>query len=171
MFSQQTLIESEAPAPKPKTYKVPVVTVQLIRERMATVDANQVRSPVDGYMLVKEELELADREKIVVVLLDSKLKVLGIHTVGVGSLNSNYVVMRDMFKAAVLANAAAIIVAHNHPSGDPTPSPEDIKVTEQVAAAGHLLDIDVMDHLVVAVGGYRSIKTLFPNAFDKRVRF
>jgi DNA repair protein RadC len=73
-----------------------------------------------------------------------------------GILNSSLVHPREVFRAAIVAGAAAVILAHNHPSGDPTPSPDDRQVTEQVVAAGRLLDIPVHDHVIIGVGRYCS---------------
>jgi len=75
-----------------------------------------------------------------------------------GSLNSSLVRVAEVFKEAVRVNAASIIVAHNHPSGDPTPSPEDIRVTEQIVAAGKLLEIEVLDHLVIGECNWKSLR-------------
>ena len=92
---------------------------------------------------------------------DSKNQIIGIHTVSVGSLFAAIVSPREVFKAAILANAASIIVAHNHPSGDVTPSPEDIQVTKTLRDAGKLLDIEVLDHVIVGEdGAWTSLKRL-----------
>ena len=77
---------------------------------------------------------------------------MGIHTVSIGSLNKSIVSIREVFKAAVMANAAAIILCHNHPSGDPTPSPEDVSITRKIREAGTLLDIELLDHVVMGAG-------------------
>jgi DNA repair protein RadC len=86
-------------------------------------------------------------------MLDVKNQVIGIHTVSIGNLNSAIVSPREVFKAAILANAASIILGHNHPSGDTTPSPEDIQVTQVLFQAGKLLDIDVLDHVIIGEDG------------------
>jgi DNA repair protein RadC len=88
----------------------------------------------------------------------TKNQVIKFHDVYRGSLNSSLVRVGEVFKEAVRVNAAAIIVAHNHPSGDPTPSPEDARVTEQIVAAGKLLEIDVLDHLVIGERTYTSLR-------------
>lgn len=90
-----------------------------------------------------------DRENFVVLLLDTKNKVIGINTVSIGTLNSSLVHPREVFKPAILASAAALILAHNHPSGDPKPSREDIEVTKRLIEAGGLLGIQVLDHIIV----------------------
>jgi DNA repair protein RadC len=84
--------------------------------------------------------------------------VLATQTVYKGSLNSSMVRIAEIFRAAIEAPAAAIIVAHNHPSGDPSPSPEDIRVTKQIVEAGKLLDIELLDHLIIGNGRYISLK-------------
>jgi DNA repair protein RadC len=103
--------------------------------------------------LLRRYLEHEDREHFVTLMLDVKNQVIGIHTVSIGNLNSAIVSPREVFKAAILANAASIILGHNHPSGDTTPSPEDIQVTEVLHHAGTLLHIDVLDHVIIGEEG------------------
>ena len=94
-----------------------------------------------------------------VMLLDTRNRVMGIRAIYKGNLNTSIVRVGELFRPAIEAPAAAIIVAHNHPSADPSPSPEDVHVTRQIAEAGKLLDIDVLDHLIVAgAGQYVSLK-------------
>jgi DNA repair protein RadC len=95
----------------------------------------------------------ADREHFVVILLDQKHGVIGINTVSVGSLTASVVNPREVFKPAILANAAAIICGHNHPSGDPQPSREDRAITTKLFDAGKLLGIDVLDHVIIGAEG------------------
>jgi DNA repair protein RadC len=118
----------------------------------------QVRSPADLVPLLLLELGPLDQETLRVILLNSKNQVIKMVDVYRGSLNSSLVRVAEVFKEAVRVNAAAIIVAHNHPSGDPTPSPEDARVTEQIVAAGKLLEIDVLDHLVIGERSYTSLR-------------
>lgn len=115
-----------------------------------TVEENPiVRSPSDAANLLIPEMKGMQQEQMRVVLLNTKNRVLGITTVYQGSLHTTVVRVTELFREAVRQNCAAIIVAHNHPSGDPTPSPEDIAVTREIVQSGKLLDIDVMDHLVI----------------------
>jgi len=118
----------------------------------------QVRSPADAANLLMLEMSLLAQEQMRVILLDSKNRVLAIPTVYQGSLNTSLVRVGELFREAIRQNCAAIIVVHNHPSGDPTPSPEDVLVTKQIVEAGKLLDIEVLDHLVIGRQRYVSLK-------------
>ncbi len=109
----------------------------------------QVRSPEDVAAMLQIRMGLLEREELHVVLLNTKNHVLGTRVVYKGSLNSSMIRTAEVFRDAIKENAAAVIIAHNHPSGDPTPSPEDVRVTRDLAAAGKLLDIEVLDHLVI----------------------
>jgi len=118
----------------------------------------QVRSPADAANLLMSEMSLLEQEHLRTVLLDTKNRVLGTPTVYIGSLNTSLIRIGEMFREAVRTNCAALIVAHNHPSGDPTPSPEDVAVTRQIAEAGKLLDIEVLDHLIIGRQRFVSLK-------------
>ena len=104
------------------------------------------------------DISALDQEHLRTVLLDTKNRVQTITTVYVGSVNTAMIRVGEVFKAALAWNSAALIVVHNHPSGDPTPSPEDVLMTHQIVAAGKLLDIDVLDHLVIGQGRYCSMR-------------
>jgi DNA repair protein RadC len=99
-----------------------------------------------------------EQEELRVALLDTRNRVLSVPVVYCGSVNNSQVRVGELFKAAIRANAASVIVIHNHPSGDPTPSPEDVVITRAITQAGKLLDIDVLDHLVIGRGRYVSLK-------------
>jgi DNA repair protein RadC len=118
----------------------------------------QVRSPVDIANLLMLEMSLLEQEQLRVVLLDTKNFVIRIHVVYSGSLNSAVVRISEVFREPIRTNSAAIAVVHNHPSGDPTPSPEDVRVTEMIVEAGALLDIDVLDHLIIGRNRFVSMK-------------
>jgi len=121
-------------------------------------ERDQVRSPADAANVLMSTIGYEEEEHMVAVLLDNKNYIIGIETVYVGSLNQCLIRVGEMFKVAIRRNAAAIIVAHNHPSGDPTPSPEDVAVTDMIVQAGNLLDIEVLDHLVIGHQRYVSLK-------------
>jgi len=118
----------------------------------------QVRTPTDVANLLMLEMGLLEQEHLRVVMLDVKNFVGRIHTVYAGSLNSAVVRIAEVFREPIRANSASIIIVHNHPSGDPTPSPEDVRVTEMIVEAGKLLDIDVLDHLVIGRNRFVSLK-------------
>jgi DNA repair protein RadC len=118
----------------------------------------QVRSPADVATLLQLQMSHLDQEHLRVVLLDTKNHVMGIREVYKGSLNSSLIRISEVFRDAVRENCASVIVAHNHPSGDPTPSPEDVRVTQDLVRAGKLLDIDVLDHLVIGKGAFVSLR-------------
>jgi DNA repair protein RadC len=99
-----------------------------------------------------------DRELFLTLLLDTKQRLTGVGLVSVGTLDASLVHPREVFKPAVVGNAAAVICVHNHPSGDPTPSREDHEITTRLAEAGRVLGIPLLDHLVIAVDGYTSFK-------------
>ncbi len=121
-------------------------------------DRKAIHSPRDAADLVKYEMSALEQEELWVMLLDTRNRVLRIDTIYRGSLNSSQVRVGELFKNAVRRAAAAIIVVHNHPSGDPTPSPDDVAVTRAIVQAGKLLDIEVLDHLIIGSGQYVSLK-------------
>lgn len=118
----------------------------------------QIKSPADVAALLMLEMAHLDQEQLRVVLLDTKNRLLKIQTVYVGSLNSSMVRIGEIFKEAIRLNSAALIVSHNHPSGEPTPSPEDVMVTRQIVEAGKLLDIEILDHIVIGSGRWVSMR-------------
>lgn len=114
------------------------------------------RSSEDVYRTFRSRYTKADREEFLVLLLDNKNTLLGFNVVSVGSLTAALVHPREVYKPAILANAAAVIFAHNHPSGDPAPSPEDLEITKRLKETGDVLGIRVLDHVVLGDGRYFS---------------
>jgi DNA repair protein RadC len=117
-----------------------------------------LRSPDDVFRYFGARLRRLAQERFIVVLLDGRHRVLGEEVVSQGTLTASLVHPREVFRPALRASAAALILVHNHPSGDPTPSAEDRSVTERLARAGELLGIRVLDHVVVAERGYVSLR-------------
>jgi DNA repair protein RadC len=117
-----------------------------------------IHSPADAAALVQYEMAALSQEHLRVINLDTRNKVINIEKLYIGSLNASTVRVGEIFRAGIARNAAAIIVLHNHPSGDPSPSPEDVALTRAIVAAGKLLDIDVLDHLVIGQGRWVSMK-------------
>src|SRR5262249_8861921 len=117
-----------------------------------------IKSPADVAALLMAQMSHLDQEQMRVVCLDTKNRVSKVHLVYQGSLNASMVRVAEIYKEPIKLNSAAVIVTHNHPSGDPTPSPEDVLVTREIVEAGKLLDIDVLDHLVIGQGRWTSMR-------------
>ena len=116
-----------------------------------------VRSPADVANLLQAEMAHLEQEELRLVLLNTKNQVLAITQLYRGNVNSSLVKVGELFREAVRENCPALIVVHNHPSGDPTPSAEDIRITGQMIEAGKLLDIEVLDHIIIGQQGYISL--------------
>ena len=117
-----------------------------------------IHSPADAAALVQYEMAALPQEHLRVINLDTRNRVINIEKLYIGSLNASTVRVGEVFKPAIQRNAASIIVLHNHPSGDPAPSPEDVTLTRAIVQAGKLLDIEVLDHLVIGQGRWVSLK-------------
>jgi DNA repair protein RadC len=132
---------------------VPVYRVALVREFLiGDSHSTPVRKSSEAAKVLRPLFEKLDREQFVVLLLDAQHKPIGINIVSVGSLTASIVHPREAFKAAILANAAAVIVSHNHPSGSVEPSSEDIALSRRLREAGELLGIRVLDSIVLGEG-------------------
>ncbi|MCT2537953.1 DNA repair protein RadC [Aquibacillus koreensis] len=117
-----------------------------------------IRSPEDGADYVMEEMRILKQEHFVVLFLNTKNQVIHRQTIFIGSLNASIVHPREIFREAVKRSAASIICAHNHPSGDPSPSQEDIHVTKRLLECGKMIGIEVLDHLVIGDHKFVSLK-------------
>ena len=124
------------------------------------VERPSIHSPEDAAVLLMHRVHHLDQEHMFVLILDTRNRLIG-EPVQVyrGSLNSSLVRVGEILRPAVRVNAAALIVVHNHPSGDPSPSPEDVAVTRAIVKAGKLLDVDVLDHLIIGDGRFVSLKS------------
>lgn len=146
------------PAASPRPCRVPIYSLRVVRESSQKAETRKIRSPRDAANIFRDFVGHADREHFVLMLLDTKNQVTGLHTVSIGDLNSSIVHPREVFKLAIAIGAASIIVCHNHPSGDTTPSPEDIAVSKRLAQAGELLGIELLDHVII--GGEHAFVSL-----------
>ncbi|WP_420128134.1 JAB domain-containing protein [Longimicrobium sp.] len=153
--------EEEAPAVRLAVYRV-----RLERERYLAFPWRAFGGPEDAVALYRRYAGVLDREHMVAIHLDARGRVSGLHTVSVGSLQRSEAGAREVFKAAILGNAAAIVLVHNHPSGDPSPSPEDVSVAQGLELVGQLVGIPVADHVVVGEPGYASLRDLGLLEFD-----
>jgi DNA repair protein RadC len=123
-------------------------------------DRPQVTCPEDAAEIVMPRLQGLDREHCVMVTLDVKHRLLDVSTVSVGTVDHTFMAPREIFRDALLTGASAIFLAHNHPSGDPTPSADDRQVTRRLAQAGSTLGVDLLDHLVVGDPDWTSLARL-----------
>lgn len=136
-----------------------IYKIKMIKED--TVEySNTIKSPADVAALARDVLEMHEmaEENFIILCLNTKNKIAGVHTISIGSLNASIVHPREVFKVALLNNANGIICLHNHPSGDPEPSREDIEITHRLANAGNILGINVLDHVIIGEQRYVSLK-------------
>nr|WP_279626110.1 DNA repair protein RadC [Halobacillus dabanensis] len=127
-------------------------------QKMKPVERYMIRSPEDGADFVMEEMRDLKQEHFICLFLNTKNQVLHRQTIFIGSLNASIVHPREVYKEAVKRSAASIICAHNHPSGDPTPSQEDIQVTRRLKECGKMIGIELLDHLVIGDRKFISLK-------------
>ncbi|ABO49518.1 DNA replication and repair protein RadC [Desulforamulus reducens MI-1] len=133
-----------------------------LTKKLASAGASEntvIRCPEDIFYLMKNEAKLLDKEYFSALLLNTKNHVIGKETISIGTLNSSMVHPRELFKQAIRRSAAAVILVHNHPSGDPTPSREDISLTKRLIEAGEIIGIDVLDHIVLGFDKFTSLKS------------
>ena len=140
--------------------EIPVVKIKLVREGKIDTQ-NKISSPKDASKIMYEYLDGVDREHLGVMCLNTKNIIMNITTVHIGSLNSSIAHPREIFKTAILSNAASIIIFHNHPSGDTNPSNEDISITLRIKESGKILGIELLDSMIIGENienGYYSFK-------------
>ena len=135
---------------------VPRVRVELVRDATSDYVEHPIGSAAAVWHLLRDEMASWDRERFLTLLLDGRHKAIGLEEVSVGTATASLVHPREVFKGIILANAAAFILVHNHPSGDPTPSREDREVTERLKKASELLGIRLLDHIVFGREGFHS---------------
>ena len=134
-------------------YRIPVYHVRLVRHARHRVASRQVTDPKTAVDVLRSYLKGADREHVVVILLDARNAIIGINTVSIGTLTAALVHPRELWKPAILASAAGIVMGHNHISGDPTPSQEDRTTAKRAIEAGRLLGIPMVDWLIIGDQG------------------
>ncbi len=138
--------------------RINIVSIKMVKESNFLYQTRQILSPSDAYEMIKEQLEGLDREQFIIACLNTKNEPTNITVVSVGSLNKAIVHPREVFKTAILSNAASVMAFHNHPSGDATPSDQDIQLTQRLVEAGDLLGIKLLDHLIIGDGSFISLK-------------
>jgi len=138
--------------------RINIVSIKMVREATMLYNVRKISSPTDAAELGKRFLEDSDREQLLVCCLDTKNQPLALNVVSVGSLNLSIVHPREVFKPAILSNAASIIIFHNHPSGDPTPSKEDSNITNRLKESGKIIGIELIDHIIIGNQSFCSLK-------------
>ena len=138
--------------------RIDIVSIKMIKESSFLYQTRTISSPKDAYEMIKEQLEGLDREQFIIACLNTKNEPTNISVVSVGTLNKAIVHPREVFKTAILSNAASIMAFHNHPSGETTPSQQDIQLTNRLYGAGELLGIKLLDHLIIGDGTFTSLK-------------
>ena len=132
---------------------------ELTKRRYRGKKPKEIRGPDDVVAFVGPKLRKEQREHFLVLLLNARHEALGTETVSIGSLNASIVHPREVFKPAIAQSSASVILVHNHPSGDPEPSEEDLAITKRLVEAGELLGIQVLDHVIVALRGVVSFRS------------
>ena len=140
------------------SYRLPRYRVALVREGCSHSNMKHIHDPEDVHRIIDAEYADAVVEMAMMLALDTKNKVIGIFEISRGSLNASIIHPRDVFQRAILVNAASVILVHNHPSGDPTPSTEDVALTKKLVEAGRVMDITVLDHVICGEGKYASLR-------------
>jgi DNA repair protein RadC len=140
--------------------RIPAYRLQLVRTGTVLAEQRECSCARDAADLVREFLGDPDREHVVAVYLDVQNKFVGVHLVAVGAIDFVVFNPAEVYKAALLCNASTVVLAHNHPSGEPAPSQPDRWITERVARAGSLLGIPLVDHIVIGQPGYVSLREL-----------
>lgn len=143
--------------------RINLYSARLVKEKggLYDLETKKVSSPGDAVRIVNEVLQLDEmpKEYFVIATLNTKNEVAGIHVIHIGSLNASVCHPREVFQQAILNNACSIVCYHNHPSGDVTPSREDIEATKRLVEAGKITGIDVLDHIIIGSNGkYNSLK-------------
>jgi len=133
------------------------VRLEVVRNQHSNFHPRYLNSAKDVYDFLKD-LRNEDRERFISIFLDVKNAITGLDEVSVGSISSCIIHPREVFKAAILTNSKSIILAHNHPSGDPSPSEDDIGMTRRLIKASEILDIEILDHIIIGYKSYRSFK-------------
>ena len=138
-------------------YRLPVFRVALVREATVATEARAVRCPGDAATVLRALIGDYDREALAILLLNTKHRIIAGHIASVGTLDSAATSPREIFRAAILAGAKAIVLGHNHPSGDPEPSRYDLAFTRRLLDAGSLLGIPLLDHIIIGDRNYVSL--------------
>ena len=146
-------------------YKIPQIKLAILREPTSE-PMPAIQTPIDLEQYLEPMKHLSE-EHFVSLHLTPRMQVMGYHVVSQGTVSASLAHPREVFKAAVLNNAYCVVVAHNHPGGTNDPSPDDLNVTKQLIAAGRILGIEILDHLIVSYRSITSIREWHPHLFQE----
>ncbi|MDB8460315.1 JAB domain-containing protein [Turicibacter sanguinis] len=138
--------------------RINIVSIKMVKESSFLYQTRTISSPKDAYEMIKDQLQDLDREQFIIACLNTKNEPTNLSVVSVGTLNKAIIHPREVFKTAILSNAASIMAFHNHPSGNAEPSQQDIQLTHRLVEAGELLGIKLLDHLIIGDGTFTSLK-------------
>lgn len=151
-------LESKLAELSPKKRKQAETLLNLVKKIMEERELTYIKKPEDVYALVAADMIPLKKEHFYIFMLNVNGKIIGKETVSIGSLNATIAHPREVFRNAILKDAASIVCVHNHPSGDPTPSERDVAITDQLLAAGEIIGIPLMDHIIVGIEGFISLR-------------
>lgn len=155
---EQNKREEMIPFHGERSYRVGVIHLKMVREKRSLYGMGNFTSPENAAEIIRPLFDSVDREMVVAVSIDVKGSPIAAEVVAIGSLDCCIVSMRELFKHAVLSNAAGLLCFHNHPSGDPEPSKEDVEITRRMIEAGELLGIPLVVHIILGDSGFVSLK-------------
>lgn len=138
--------------------RIDIVRCKMVKESSVKYEKRVITSPFYGYIIVKDFLEDLDREQVMMLCLNSKNEPTNLSVISMGTVNSSLIHPREVFKIAILSNASKIMLAHNHPSGNPSPSHEDELMTKRIKDCGDMMGIQLLDHIIVGDNTYYSFK-------------
>ena len=141
--------------------------VKLVYTGKATDAEEPIKGPADAVLKIRKELEKEPVEIFIALNLDGRHRVISQHEVSRGTLTASLVHPRELFRTAIWCGASAIVMAHNHPSGNPGASSEDIELTKRLVKAGYLIGINVLDHIIIGVNSHTSLKDNQPELFKE----
>ncbi len=152
---QQTLLSVNE---YPQGNFIPKIQISMVKEIYVSNTAYNCSDEIANSEIAERELKYSDREKFICIHLNIKNQIISYEVISIGSLNASIVHPREVFKAAILANAASVLFMHNHPSGNTEPSLDDIEITNRLCKAGGILGINILDHLIITTNDYLSFK-------------
>lgn len=150
-------------------YELPEVRIRLC-EGASLYSTKPISDPETANKLIRKEMKYLDRESLVVLNLDYQLHPINFNVVSIGGDNRSSFKLSDVFKTSILSSASCIMLFHNHPSGNPSPSEEDIDITRRMIEAGSMLDINLMDHIIVGGDTYYSFRKSMSYLFELKER-